>query len=651
MKRGDLLLILLQTNRLSKSFIVEPILSDIDIQIQSNERVGLVGVNGAGKSTLLKIIAGEMLPDSGEIHLAKSATVGYLAQDSGLDTELTIWEEMKLVFIDLIKQEQSLRRLEEKMSDPTYLENATMYEKLLKEYSESMERFKDQGGYEYESQIRGVLHGLGFHSFPYEETFIHTLSGGQKTRLALAKLLLISPDLLILDEPTNYLDIETLTWLEAYLKSYSGAILVVSHDRYFLDALVTVIYEIERTKATRYVGNYSQYIEQKAQQLELTLKKYEKQQAEIAKLEDFIQKNIARASTTRRAQSRRKALEKIEKIDRPILKQKKAYFTFDIEKQSGTQVLSVKDLSIGIGARHLFENVSFDITRGERVALIGPNGIGKSTLFKSISGNPIAEIHVDGIIQYGSNVMIGYYDQEQDRLHLEKRVIDEIWDEHPTMLESEIRTLLGNFLFIGDDVFKKIKDLSGGEKARVSLAKLLLQKANFLLLDEPTNHLDIFSREVLENALIDYPGTILFISHDRYFLNRIATRTIELTTEGATNYLGNYSYYLEKKAELEEQTQVQSTQIEQKATKQQYIEEKERQKIERSLKRKIESIEAEIERLEEEIRKIETELLQPEVYSDHQLSYAKNDELQQMKNQLDHLMLQWEEIQEELETI
>ncbi|TCS79570.1 ABC-F family ATP-binding cassette domain-containing protein [Tepidibacillus fermentans] len=640
-------MILLQTKKISKSFIIDPILSNIDLQIHYQERVGLVGVNGAGKSTLLKIIAGELTPDSGEIQVAKGSTIGYLSQDSGLESNKTIWEEMRSVFSNLIEQEKVLRQMEQKMATLSETD-PEQYEHLMNDYAKISQDFQEKGGYSYEAKIRGVLHGLGFQQYDYKTTLISTLSGGQKTRLALARLLLTSPDLLVLDEPTNYLDMETLTWLEAYLKAYPGAILLVSHDRYFLDRLVTVIYEIERTKVTRYVGNYSAYIEQKAAEIEQKLKQYEKQQEEIAKLEDFIQRNIARASTTRRAQSRRKALEKMERIDRPITTQRKSYFTFDIEKQSGHVVLLVDNIRMQFEQQLLFRNVSFQIHRQDRVALIGPNGVGKSTLFKIIL-NQLKPI--SGSIKYGSNVAIGYYAQEQDDLTPEKSVLDEIWDQYPEMNEVEVRTLLGNFLFTGDDVFKKIKDLSGGEKARVALAKLMLKKANFLLLDEPTNHLDIISREVLENALVDYPGTILMISHDRYFLNRITTMTLELSQDGVKTYLGNYDYYLEKKAEEEQEKEYQQMKETEKLQRNRFIEEKERKKIERQLKRQIEEIELQIEQLEEKITLIEGELLLPEVYLDHQLAHKKNQELQQLKENLNQVLNRWETLQYELEEI
>lgn len=642
-------MILLQTVGLTKSFGINPILSDISIQIQSTDRIGLVGVNGAGKSTLLKIIAGKMLHDQGEIQLAKGTKIGYLAQDSGLETEKIIWDEMLSVFSDLIIQEKKLRELEIRMSSSSQFINHKEYERLMDDYAKMSEEFKEKGGYAYEAKIRGILHGLGFSQEYYVQP-VSILSGGQKTRLALAKLLLEMPELLILDEPTNYLDIESLSWLEGYLKSYTGAVLIVSHDRYFLDSLVNIIYEIEETKATRYTGNYSKYLEEKANRLDLMIKKYEKQQTEISKMESFIQKNIARASTTKRAQSRRKMLEKMEKIERPTTSRKKASIHFQSAVQSGEKVLSVSDLSMGFENRLLFENVSFSLSSQERVALIGPNGIGKSTLFKLIKQDDIQPLK--GSVHYGSNVTIGYYDQEQEDLGSDNTVLDEIWDSYPTLTESEIRTTLGRFLFMGEDVYKKIKELSGGEKARVALSKLMLKKANLLLLDEPTNHLDLFNREVLEEALLDYTGTILFISHDRYFLNKIATRILEFTPSGIHSFLGNYDYYLEKKSELEEtRFETEKSAAEEIQTKSQYIKEKEKQKAERQVRRKIESIENEIEHLENRIVQIESELLKPEIYSDYQISYQKNEELNQTKQQLHQFLVDWEKAQKELEDL
>jgi len=641
-------MILLQAIDISKSFAAEPILSGINLQIQSGERIGLVGVNGVGKSTFLKILTGQMFPDSGEIRKGKQVQVGYLAQNSGLQSENIIWDEMITVFDDLRAREKQLRLLEQQMGEPM---SEKQHEQLLEQYSILSEEFKDKGGFQYEANIRNVLHGMRFYEEDYQKP-ISSLSGGQKTRLALCKLLLTNPDILVLDEPTNYLDIETLTWLEKYLNSYPGAILVVSHDRYFLDALVTVIYEIERTQCKRYVGNYSNYLDLKAEDIERQLASYEKQEKEISKLEDFIARNIARASTTKRAQSRRKMLDKITRIDRPITADRKVSFSFDIDRTSGNEVLKVKDLTVGYSDHVLSSGISFQLERGERVALLGPNGIGKSSLLKTIIGQltPLA-----GTITLGSNVTIGYYDQEQTGLHPQVQVLHELWDEYPQMLEQDVRTVLGNFLFSGDDVLKKISTLSGGEKARVSLAKLMLQNANFLILDEPTNHLDIFSKEVLENALYDYPGTILFVSHDRYFLNKMATRVIELGSDGCESYLGDYNYYREKKIEQEELAlnspatkETSSAQEERRPTdKENYLQDKEQQRRERQRMRKIEELEGKIEIIEEEIASLEEQLCLPEVFEDPMKSIELNDQLTKKNEKLEALMEEWEQLQEE----
>ena len=471
-----------------------------------------------------------------------------MAQDTGLESELSIWDEMLTVFHDLFHQEQAIRKLEEKMASPSIFSNEAVYQKVLNEYDELQMKFKEQGGYQYESDIRSVLHGLQFGDFDYS-TRISTLSGGQKTRLALGKLLLTKPDILILDEPTNHLDIETLSWLEQYLQGYHGAVLIVSHDRYFLDKVVNQVYEISRHSMKKYHGNYSSYLVKKAEDYERDMKQFEKQQEEIEKLRDFVQKNITRASTTKRAQSRRKQLEKMDVLDRPQGDQKSATFSFQIEKQSGNEVLQLKDLAIGYQNEKISQNINIRITKGESIALVGPNGVGKSTLLKTLI-NRLASL--SGEIRFGTNVQVSYYDQEQANLVSNKRVLNELWDEHPLKPEKEIRTILGNFLFSGDDVLKNVSTLSGGEKARLALAKIMMEKGNFLILDEPTNHLDIDSKLVLENALIDYPGTILFVSHDRYFINRIATKVIELSKQGNEEFLGDYDYYVEKKQEQAE---------------------------------------------------------------------------------------------------
>ncbi|KIL38707.1 multidrug ABC transporter ATP-binding protein, partial [Gordoniibacillus kamchatkensis] len=540
---------LLQVSGISKYYGAAPVLSNIHLQIEDKERIGLVGVNGAGKSTLLQIIAGEITADGGDIFKAKETKIGYLRQHSGLRLDRTIGEEVRAVFAELLEAERELRRLEEAMADPALHADEKRYEDTLERYAAKQEWFQKSGGYAMESTMRSVLHGMGFGGMPLE-TPTASLSGGQKTRLALVKLLLEAPDLLLLDEPTNHLDIPTLTWLEGYLRGYPGAILVVSHDRYFLDALVTSIYEVERTTAKRYTGNYSRFIELKAAEYDIQLKHYEQQQQEIARMEDFVQRNIARATTTKRAQSRRKALERMERLDKPAGELKRASFSFEIENQTGKEVLKAAGLAVAYKPGDpLLQNVTFELRRGVAAALIGPNGIGKSTLLKTLIGQQKPE---RGSVEWGAGVRIGYYDQEQSGLNPANTVLEEVWGTFPHLEEARVRTVLGNFLFSGEDVFKKVSALSGGEKARVALAKLMLQKANVLVLDEPTNHLDLYSKEVLESALLDYEGTLLFISHDRYFLNKMAEMMLELKSDGLDIYLGNYDDYVEKKTELAE---------------------------------------------------------------------------------------------------
>ncbi|MGG8364786.1 ABC-F family ATP-binding cassette domain-containing protein, partial [Bacillus cereus] len=573
-------------------------------------------------------------------------SIGYLAQNTGLETSLTIWDEMLTVFTHLQQMETKLRRLEQEMGKEENFSNEATYERLLADYDQLQLNYKDQGGYQYEADIRSILSGLGF---PVEthQTTISTLSGGQKTRLALGKLLLTKPDLLILDEPTNHLDIETLTWLEQYLQGYPGAILIVSHDRYFLDKLVTQVYEISNKESRRFVGNYSKYLDLKSALYEQEMKRYEKQQDEIAKLEDFVQKNIARASTTKRAQSRRKQLDRMELLTRPLGDSKSASFHFDIEKQSGNDVLQVNDATIGYDENPIIEHVTMRLTRGDSVALVGPNGIGKSTLLKSIVNKlPL----LNGDVSFGSNVSVGYYDQEQANLTSSKRVLNELWDEYPLQPEKEIRTILGNFLFTGDDVLKPVSSLSGGQKARLALAKLMMQKSNLLILDEPTNHLDLNSKEILENALIDYPGTLLFVSHDRYFINRVTTTVVELSTEGAQEYLGDYDYYVEKKNEMIERAELEQQESDvpvQKVVAQEklnYLEEKERKQLERQRTRKIEELEQSIVELEEEIATLEDQLCLPEIYADYEKASEITTKKQTLQEQLETCMAEWEEL-------
>jgi ATP-binding cassette subfamily F protein 3 len=647
--KGDCLM-LLEAVHISKSYGENTILSNISMQINEHDRIGLVGVNGAGKSTLLKILAGELLPDQGHVHTAKHVRIGYLAQDSGLNSARTIAEEMRQVYAHLFQMEEELRGLERQMSDPALAASPRRYEQILEKYAALSERFREMGGYEAEANIRSVLHGMGFAGFS-PDTPIHSLSGGQKTRLALAKLLLADPDILMLDEPTNYLDIPTLTWLEQYLKTFRGALVVVSHDRYFLDTLVHTIYEIERHTVKKYTGNYSDYVETKRKQAEIELKHYEQQQAEIARMEDFIRRNLARASTTKRAQSRRKALERLERLEKPEMEAKKARFSFGVNRISGKNVLEVRDLGFAFaGGGPLFRHVSFALKRGESVALIGPNGIGKSTLCKILAGRLKPS---EGTVQWGANVEIAYYEQEHDDLTPGNTVLEELWSAFPQLEERRIRTVLGNFLFSGEDVLKPIHALSGGEKARVALAKLMLSGANFFILDEPTNHLDLYSREMLESALAEYEGTILFISHDRYFLNKMAERVVELTPDGANHFLGNYDNVVEKKRELaEEQLAKQQQDVAKMAQtdksfyqdKSSYQSEKRTKQEERSRKRKIERLEQLIFALEEQIASLESELARPEVYSDYTRAQKLNDTIQELKKQLDEHYEEWEKL-------
>lgn len=643
-------MILLQANQIARYFGADTLFDNIQMEISTNSRIALVGRNGAGKSTLLKIIAGIDAPDAGTIAKNKTASLGYLAQDTGLDSNKTVWDEMLEAFAEVITMEKRMRELELIISE--LLPDASNYESVMKEYDRLQHEFSEKNGYGYENEIRSVLHGFGFKEEFYSKN-ISTLSGGQKTRLALARMLLQKPDILILDEPTNHLDIDTLSWLENYLPNYSGALLIVSHDRYFLDKVVNEVYEISRHKMRYYKGNYSKYLELKAEQLTSEWKAYEKQQTEINKLEDFVARNLVRASTTKRAQSRRKTLEKMERLDRPQGDEKSANFLFGIEKVSGNVVLQVEDAAIGYDARILSEPVSLDIRRQEAIALVGPNGIGKSTLLKSIIGKiPF----IKGNAMLGTNVQIGYYDQEQANLHGTKTVLAELWDEHPTTPEKDIRNILGSFLFSGNDVEKTIPLLSGGEKARVALAKLSMDKENFLILDEPTNHLDIDNKEVLENALIDYEGTLLFVSHDRYFINRIATKVIELSETGSKLYLGDYDYYLEKKKEeeelaalLAEQSSVKQTEI--VKPKNDFYQNKEQQKIVRNLSRKITQIEENLVTLDTTIAEIEQTMSDPKLVDDHMQLMALNESLEAQRTQQEQLLTEWENLSLELEEL
>ncbi|EIQ6629838.1 ATP-binding cassette domain-containing protein [Listeria monocytogenes] len=650
-------MILLQVQQISKFFGAEVILDNIKLEVKTGDRIALVGRNGAGKSTLLKIIAGKMSYDGGTISKPKSVEIGYLAQNTGLESSKTIWDEMLSVFDSLRKMEADLRKMELRLGEPELYNDPEKYQALMTDYDTLQHTFKEIGGYTYEAEIRSVLNGLRFYPEDYEEE-IASLSGGQKTRLALAKLLLAKQDILVLDEPTNHLDIETLAWLETYLQNYHGSLLIVSHDRYFLDKVVNQVYEISRTKIDHYKGNYSSFVNQKQAKLEQMWKEFDKQQKQIAKLEDFVARNIVRASTTKRAQSRRKQLEKMDVLGRPQGDEKAAHFGFQFEKQTGKDVLMVDQLSIGYAKdKRIASNLTFEMKRQDSLALVGPNGIGKSTLLKTLIRDIPA---LSGEFHFGVGVKIGYYDQEQAKLTSNKTVLMELWDDYPELNEVNVRTTLGNFLFSDDDVLKNVQSLSGGEKARLALAKLTLLEANVLILDEPTNHLDIESKEVLEAALIDFEGTILFVSHDRYFINRIASKIVELAPEKATVFLGDYDYYQEKLAEAKELARLDAEdrrkkgeQVEATASvrKLNYQEEKEQQKLLRQRKRKLEEVEKSMEATDEKIAELEHQLTKPEVFQDHEKALEITQELDAVKATGEKLMEEWETLSEELESM
>lgn len=645
-------MILLQANQVARLFGDEVLFQNIQLEVQDRSRIALVGRNGTGKSTLLKILAGIEEADQGTISKTKDLTMGYLDQHTGLESTKTIWEEMLTVFEPIQKMERRLRELENQISDVTVQENVKLYEQVLNEYDRLQHKFNDLNGYGYESEIKSVLHGFRFDE-SYLNHLISNLSGGQKTRLALAKLLLEKPDLLILDEPTNHLDIETLGWLENYLQNYRGALLMVSHDRYFLDKIVQEVYEISRMKISHYKGNYSRYLDQKAERLERELKEFEKQQVEINKLEDFVAKNLVRASTTKRAQSRRKQLEKMDRLDRPQGDEKSAHFLFGIERQSGREVLEIEQAAIGYENTILCEPIDIQVRKQEAIALVGPNGVGKSTLLKTIIDDlPL----IKGNKKIGHHVTIGYYDQEQANLTSHQSVLEELWSEHRTTSEKDIRTILGSFLFSGEDVKKTIPLLSGGEKARVALAKLSMNRDNFLILDEPTNHLDIDSKEVLENALIDYEGTLLFVSHDRYFINRIATSILELSEKGSKLYHGNYDYYLEKKIEEEQLRILLNEDISEVSevvtdTKKNFVLDKQKQKEKRQIERQVEKLEMELHEIEEVIESIQKEMEIPSNLEDHEVLKKLNDTLNESFEKQEDLLEAWENMSLELEEL
>ncbi|HJE46140.1 ABC-F family ATP-binding cassette domain-containing protein [Levilactobacillus namurensis] len=638
-------MILLQVQQVSRRFGAEVLFQNVNLDVAEHGRVALVGRNGAGKSTLLKMIAGETEPDAGQITKKRGLTIGYQAQNAGINSTKTVWNEMLSVFAKLQAMERRIHELEAEMSDPAVSADPEKFQQVSSTYDQLQQDFSDQNGYGYQAEIRGVLHGFEFDESVYDKP-ITEMSGGQRTQLALAKLLLERPDLLILDEPTNHLDVETLTWLEGYLQGYPGAILIVSHDRYFLDHVATEVYDMAHGGLVHYQGNYSHFIDEKAERLRQEWKEYDKQQAEISKLEDFVNRNIVRASTTKRAQARRKQLEKMDRIDKPDADEKVARFRFTPRRQSGNVVLDVVNAAVGYRDQVLCQPINLDIKKHQAVAIVGPNGVGKSTLLKTILGKLPA---LAGQVIFGTGVDTGYYDQDQTLLHAKKSVLHELWDDHPTTPEGDIRAILGSFLFTGPDVDKTVHSLSGGEKARLLLTKLAMRHDNFLMLDEPTNHLDIDSREVLENALNEFDGTILFVSHDRYFINQVATQVIELSPEGTTRYLGNYDYYVDKKAEQDayaakeaaEAEAANPTVVAPKQTQVDYQQQKERSKAKRKLSRQVAALEEQMGQLEQQKTAIEQTMSLPENFNDAEKLGDLQAQLDQLTTQLDQVEDDW----------
>ncbi len=641
---------LLACSHVDKKFNDVPLFSDVTFHINEMERVALVGSNGAGKTTLLRIIAGELTADSGEITTAKDKTIGYLPQQLGYHSENSIYEELLEVKSEIVELDHSIRNMEKQMQHVSGKE----LESLLEKYHRLQTEFEAKEGYTCKSQIMGIINGLGFGGKDMDQC-INTLSGGQRTRVALGKLLLLEPDLLILDEPTNHLDLPSIQWVENYLSNYKGGVLIVSHDRYFLDRIAEKVVEIEHGKAISFTGNYSAYAEKKEQLRHIQLKEYENYIRNVKHQEEVIEKlrSFNREKSIKRAESREKMLEKMTPVEKPVEAQKTMHFELTPEKTSGNDVLYVDDFSKSFGEKHLFEHISFDIHRGERAAIIGKNGTGKTTLLKILCELEAAD---SGIAKLGTNVEIGYYDQEHNVLHDDKTIFDEIHDDYPDLNNTRIRNVLAAFLFTGDDVYKKISLLSGGEKGRVSLAKLMLSKANFLLLDEPTNHLDIESKEILEEALNQYTGTVLYVSHDRYFINKTATRIMELTEHKLLSYQGNYSYYLEKKETMEKiyLDAVDPSSPEQKTESEAKInwkEQKEREAYRRKIENNYKNAENKIQDLEEQIEKVDEETALPEYASD----VAKLTELTRKKDaleaELNTALTEWETYAEELEAL
>ena len=635
---------LIQLNNVTKNFIVNEVFSNVKMEINDKDRIAIVGRNGAGKSTLLKIISGEIDFDNGERTVSKDTTIGYLSQEFIVREDLSIYEEMITCFNEIIELEKEL----EKISYELTPENIESNPGLLDKYDRLQNQVLTHKDYHYKSKIESVLYGLDFDKEVFDKK-ISTFSGGEKTRLSMTKLLLSEPDLLILDEPTNHLDMENVAWLENYLSSYNGAVVIVSHDRYFIDKVVNIVYNLEFGKLKKYVGNYSNFLRQYEEDYEKNLKEYVSQQKDIKRLEEFVQKNIARASTSKMAKSRQKVLDKMEIIDNPRKDDKAANIEFRIKEQSGRDVLIVNDLQVGY-EEQVGQKYNFSVYKGDRIAIVGKNGIGKSTLIKTIAKK---QKELGGNIQYGSKVSLGYYDQKQAEFESSKTILNELWDEYPLMKEAEVRTVLGRFLFRGDDVLKIVRDLSGGEKARLQLAKLMLEKNNLLILDEPTNHLDITSKQVLEEALENYEGTILFVSHDRYFINKIANKVFDITEEGYSLYLGNYDYYLEKREQEKIAKRLKEEKIAEAVVKEvnDYVLSKEEKRRIRKLERTRDELIVQIDELESKIKIVNEELMKEEVYTDAVKTQEWNGKLKKLTSELEEKNNSWLELEEELESI
>ena len=636
---------LIQLNNVTKNFVVNEIFSNVKMEINDKDRVAIVGRNGAGKSTLLKIISGELSFDSGERTISKNTTIGYLSQEFIVREDLSIYEEMITCFDEIISLEANLEKLSYELT-PENIENNPG---LLDRFDRLQNEVLTHKDYHYKSKIESVLYGLDFTKDVFDKK-ISTFSGGEKTRLSMAKLLLGEPDLLILDEPTNHLDMENVAWLENYLSSYNGAIVIVSHDRYFLDKVVNVVYNLEFGKLKKYVGNYSKFLKQYEEDYEKQLKEFTSQQKDIKRLEEFVQKNIARASTSKMAKSRQKVLDKMELIDNPKKDDKAANIEFNIKEQSGRDVLMIENLKVGYDGKQVGNAYNFSVYKGDRIAIVGRNGIGKSTLIKTIAKKQNA---IGGSVHYGSKVSLGYYDQKQAEFESSKTILNELWDEYPLMKEAEVRTVLGRFLFRGDSVLKIVRDLSGGEKARLQLAKLMLEKNNLLVLDEPTNHLDITSKQVLEDALENYEGTIVFVSHDRYFINKIANKVLDITGDDYSIYLGNYDYYLEKREQelIAKKLKEEKTDEVQEKVANDYVLGKEEKKRIRKLERTREELLEKIESLEEKVTLVNNELTKEEVYTDAIKVQEYNEELRSLNQEIEDLNNNWLEIEEELESL